>query len=69
MECKYVGDMLIDENMEWYCPNCGNTDKTTMNVAALTFGYIGVNYFNYGRTSEISEREYHLDNIEFKGCE
>lgn len=35
-ECNYDGEMLIDDNMEWYCPNCGNRNHDTMNVARRT---------------------------------
>ena len=34
--CRYDGEMLIDDDMEWYCPNCGNRDHTKMNVARRT---------------------------------
>ena len=61
-ECGYDGEILIDENLEWYCPNCGNRDQTKMNVARRTCGYIGNNYWNKGRTQEIKERVIHLDN-------
>ena len=36
--CGYDGEILIDENMEWYCPNCGNKDHEKMNVARRTCG-------------------------------
>ena len=61
-ECGYDGEILVDENLEWYCPNCGNRDQTKMNVARRTCGYIGNNYWNKGRTQEIKERVIHLDN-------
>ena len=61
-ECGYDGEILIDENLEWYCPNCGNRDQTKMNVARRTCGYIGNNFWNRGRTQEIKERVIHLDN-------
>ena len=61
-ECGYDGEILIDDNLEWYCPNCGNRDQTKMNVARRTCGYIGNNYWNKGRTQEIKERVIHLDN-------
>ena len=61
-ECGYDGEILIDDNLEWYCPNCGNRDQTKMNVARRTCGYIGNNYWNRGRTQEIKERVIHLDN-------
>lgn len=44
----------------WRCPNCGNTDKSKMNIARRTCGYIGLNDWNQGRTEEISQRYVHL---------
>ena len=61
-KCGYDGEILIDDNLEWYCPNCGNTDHGTLNVARRTCGYIGSNFWNKGRTQEIKERVLHLDN-------
>lgn len=61
-KCGYTGEIMIDENLEWYCPNCGNTDHTTLNVARRTCGYIGTNFWNKGRTQEIKERVLHIDN-------
>ena len=60
--CGYNGEILIDEKLEWYCPNCGNRDKSKMNVARRNCGYIGTNFWNKGRTQEIKERVSHLDN-------
>ena len=60
--CGYSGEILIDENLEWYCPNCGNRDHDKLNVARRTCGYIGTNFWNKGRTQEIKERVVHLDN-------
>ena len=64
--CGFNGEMQIDDNMEWYCPNCGNRDHTKMNVARRTCGYIGTNFWNKGRTQEIKERVLHLDNKDLK---
>ena len=61
-ECGYDGEILIDDNLEWYCPNCGNRDHAKLNVARRTCGYIGNNFWNRGRTQEIKERVIHLDN-------
>lgn len=65
--CGYNGEIkIIDENNKliWECPNCKNRDKTKMNVARRTCGYIGVNFWNQGRTEEINERYIHLTDIE-----
>ena len=61
-KCGFDGEILIDDDMEWYCPNCGNRDHNTLNVARRTCGYIGSNFWNRGRTQEIKERVLHLDN-------
>ncbi|MBQ9024072.1 MAG: anaerobic ribonucleoside-triphosphate reductase [Bacilli bacterium] len=61
-ECGYTGEILIDDDMEWYCPNCGNRDHAKLNVARRTCGYIGSNFWNKGRTQEIKERVIHIDN-------
>lgn len=58
--CGYDGEIMIDENLEWYCPNCHNTDKSKMNVVRRTCGYLGENYWNKGRTEEIKNRYVHL---------
>ncbi len=63
-ECGYTGEIQIveDENHKliWECPNCGNHNQETMNVARRTCGYIGTQYWNQGRTQEIKERVLHL---------
>ncbi len=61
-KCGFDGEILIDDNLEWYCPNCGNRDHNTLNVARRTCGYIGSNFWNKGRTQEIKERVLHIDN-------
>lgn len=58
--CGYDGEIKIDENMNWYCPNCGNREQHKLNVARRTCGYIGSHFWNYGRTQEIKERVVHL---------
>lgn len=58
--CGYDGELLITDDMHWYCPNCGNHDEKRLNVARRTCGYIGTQLFNFGRTQEIKERVIHL---------
>ncbi len=60
--CGSTNEILIDENLEWYCPNCGNRDHDKLSVARRTCGYIGTNFWNKGRTQEIKERVIHIDN-------
>ena len=61
--CGYDGEILIAEDdgkLVWECPNCHNRDQAKMNVARRTCGYIGTQYWNQGRTSEIKDRVLHL---------
>ena len=60
--CGYNGEIMLDEKLEWYCPECGNRDHDKLNVARRTCGYIGTNFWNKGRTQEIKERVIHVDN-------
>ena len=59
-ECAYTGEMQIDKNLDWYCPNCGNNDRDKMQVLRRTCGYLGDNFWNKGKTQEIKERVLHL---------
>lgn len=62
-ECGYSGDIQVVEQgnkLVWRCPNCGNTNQDTMNVARRTCGYIGSQYWCGGRTEEIRDRYVHL---------
>ena len=61
-KCGFDVEILINDNLEWYCPNCGNKDHNTLNVARRTCGYIGSQFWNKGRTQEIKERVLHIDN-------
>ncbi len=64
-KCGWDHEILIvtDDSGKpvWECPNCGNRNQDTMNVARRTCGYIGSNYWNVGRTEEIRDRYVHLD--------
>ena len=61
--CGWDGEIkVVDEGgkLLWECPGCHNRDQSTMNVARRTCGYIGTQYWNQGRTSEIKDRVLHL---------
>ena len=58
--CGYDGEILINDNLEWECPVCGNKDQTKMNVTRRTCGYLGENFWNVGKTKEIKSRVLHL---------
>ena len=55
------GDFLHEVVLTYlYCPNCGNRNHETLNVARRTCGYIGSQFWNHGRTEEIRDRVLHL---------
>lgn len=59
-ECGFDGEIIINDDNEWECPNCGNKDKNKMNVTRRTCGYLGENFWNEGKTKEIKARVEHL---------
>ena len=58
--CGFDGEIVVNEDFEWECPNCGNKDHTKMNVTRRTCGYLGENFWNVGKTKEIKARVLHL---------
>ena len=58
--CHYEGEISINEELTWECPNCQNQDLAKMNVIRRTCGYLGDNYWNKGKTAEIKDRILHL---------
>ena len=58
--CGFDGEIIINDDLEWECPNCHNKDKNKMNVTRRTCGYLGENFWNVGKTKEIKSRVLHL---------
>ena len=58
--CDYDGEIMINDDNEWECPQCGNKDHSKMNVTRRTCGYLGENFWNVGKTKEIKARVFHL---------
>ena len=58
--CGFDGEIIINDDMEWECPQCHNKDKAKMNVTRRTCGYLGENFWNIGKTKEIKSRVLHL---------
>lgn len=70
-KCGYDGDIsLVDSHnkLVWHCPNCGNEDASTMDIAFRVCGYIGTakNGGNQGRYGDVHDRVYHLDDKEYE---
>ena len=58
--CGFDGEIVINDDNEWECPQCGNKDHNKMNVTRRTCGYLGENFWNEGKTKEIKSRVLHL---------
>ena len=58
--CGWDGEIIINDDDEWECPQCHNKDHSKMNVTRRTCGYLGENFWNVGKTKEIKARVLHL---------
>ena len=58
--CGYDGEIIVNDNLEWECPQCHNKDQAKMNVTRRTCGYLGENFWNVGKTKELKSRVLHL---------
>ena len=58
-KCGFDGEIVINENNKWECPQYHNKDHATLNVARRTCGYLGENFWNVGKTKEIKLRSLH----------
>ena len=58
--CGFDGEILINDKLEWECPQCHNKDHSKMNVTRRTCGYLGENFWNVGKTKEINSRVLHI---------
>ncbi len=58
--CGFDGEIIINDHMEWECPQCHNKDHAKMNVTRRTCGYLGENFWNVGKTKEINARVLHV---------
>ena len=58
--CGWDGEIIINDDDEWECPQCHNKDHSKMNVTRRTCGYLGENFWHVGKTKEIKARVLHL---------
>ena len=59
-ECGFDGEIIVNEQVQWECPRCHNTNRDTLTVIRRTCGYLGENFWNEGRTKEIKDRVMHI---------
>ena len=58
--CGFDGEIKLNSDDQWECPQCHCIDLTKMTVTRRTCGYLGQNEWNVGKTKEIGERVIHL---------
>ena len=58
--CGFDGEIKVNDNNEWECPQCHNKNHAKMTVTRRTCGYLGENFWNVGKTKEIKSRVLHL---------
>lgn len=59
-ECGFDGEIIVNDDVQWECPRCHNTNRDTLTVIRRTCGYLGENFWNEGRTKEIKDRVMHI---------
>jgi ribonucleoside-triphosphate reductase len=58
--CGFDGEIIVNDENQWECPQCHNKNHSMMTVTRRTCGYLGENFWNQGKTREIKERVLHL---------
>lgn len=58
--CGYDGEIIVNDQLQWECPQCHNKDVQKMNVIRRTCGYLGENFWSKGRTKDIKDRVIHI---------
>ena len=58
--CGFDGEIIINDQNEWECPQCHNKDHAKLTVTRRTCGYLGANFWNVGKTKEIKSRVLHM---------
>lgn len=59
-KCGFDGEIKVNKDGEWECPRCHNKDRNYLTVTRRTCGYLGSNFWNKGKTEEISQRVEHI---------
>lgn len=67
--CGFDGEIKVNDDNEWECPQCHNKDHAKMTVTRRTCGYLGENFWNVGKTKEIKSRVLHVAKSSFPEAE
>lgn len=58
--CGFDGAMETNEDLQWFCPQCGETDQDKLSVVRRTCGYISETKWCKSRMLDIINRVKHL---------
>ena len=58
--CGFSGEIKVNDRVKWECPNCHNEDLNRLTVIRRTCGYLGLHFWNEGKTKEMKQRVLHL---------
>lgn len=58
--CGFDGVMLVNEELKWYCPQCGENNQDKLSVVRRTCGYISETKWCRSRMLDITNRVKHL---------
>ena len=59
-DCGYAGELFINDDGNFECPQCHNTDRSHQYVTRRTCGYLGSQEWNDGKMKEFKQRYVHL---------
>mgnify|MGYP000875562021 CR=1 FL=1 len=52
-KCGFDGEILINDNLEWYCPNCGNKDHNTLVLQSFLYENVLSRFLRHGHSKAI----------------
>lgn len=59
--CGFKGEIKINNNNQWECPNCGCTDRNKFSIFRRVCGYVNNSCeLNSGKMAEMKNRVFHL---------
>lgn len=59
-KCGYDGQIDLNDDNNWECPCCHNTNMKYMSISRRTCGYLGQDEWNWGKRKEMGNRREHL---------
>jgi ribonucleoside-triphosphate reductase len=59
-KCGFDGEIIINDDGDWECPQCHCKERSYLNVTRRTYGYLGENFWNVGKTKELKSRVLHI---------